>query len=130
MTKPKYATLEERKAAWSAAASKWNRERWERRRQESGKPLGYEGCHFRVRAARGRAADQFCVECGKQAQHWAHIHGTDPAEPQNYQPMCRRCHSAYDGTGAKAVKTAGPEGRRALALKAWETKRRKRANAS
>ena len=126
MTKPKYATDAERKAAASAAAKKQMRDQWERRRQESGKPLGYFGCHRRVRSARGRAGDQRCKHCEAQARHWAHIHDTDPADPKNYISLCQKCHWLYDQVGAKTVASKGAEGHRAVALKAWETKRRKR----
>ena len=93
------------------------------------RPPGYWGAHRRVRRARGPAKYQTCVTCGKDAQHWAHIHDTDPASPQNYQAMCARCHTAYDQTIAKSLATKGPDGLRAQALKAWDTKRRKRASA-
>lgn len=116
-----------------AAAGQANRDRttatsraqWEKWREENDKPLGYFGAHRRVRKTRGPAKFQTCVDCGKAALHWAHIHDTDPTDPQNYRPMCARCHYAYDQVGSKSVATKGPEGRRAIALKAWETKRRR-----
>jgi hypothetical protein len=101
---------------------------WEKWRAENGKALGYYGAHRRVRTARGPAKFQTCVGCGEGARHWAHIHDTDPADPQNYRPMCPPCHFEYDQVAAKALVTKGPEGRRAIALKAWETKRRKRVH--
>lgn len=104
-----------------------SRAQWERKRQESGQPLGYFGCHRRVRTARGPAKFQTCVSCGNPARHWAHIHDTDRTNPQNYQAMCQSCHIAYDNAAAKAFVTKGADGRRAIALKAWETKRRKKA---
>lgn len=104
-----------------------SRAQWERKRQESGQVLGYSGCHRRVRTARGPAKFQTCVSCGKPARHWAHLHDTDPTNPQNYQAMCQPCHLAYDNAAAKSLETKGAAGRRAIALKAWETKRRKRA---
>jgi len=119
VTKPKYATAAERNAALSANAKKQMRAQWEQQRQQSGQELGYYGCHRRVRKARGRAGDLACTDCGLPAMHWAHIHGTDPSDPQNYQPMCQRCHWAYDGVGTRVVQAKGPDGRRALALKAW-----------
>ena len=125
MTKPKYATAEERRAAWGESARRQMLAQWERHREESGEDLGYFGCHRRVRTQRGPAKNQTC-ECGTQARHWAHIHDTDPADPQNYLPMCQKCHWEYDRVGAKVVAAKGPEGHRAIAFKAWETKRRKR----
>ena len=125
MSKRKYATPAERKAAQGEQARKQMLAQWDKQRQETGDTLGYFGCHRRVRTARGRAADQACVQCAGPARHWAHIHDTDPADPQNYQPMCQKCHWAYDDVAVKGVATRGPEGSRAIALKAWETKRRK-----
>jgi hypothetical protein len=40
--------------------------------------------------------------------------------------MCIPCHFDYDQIGAKVLAAKTPEQRRALALKAWETKRRNR----
>lgn len=56
----------------------------------------YQRRHRAVRLARGKAAEQICVECGKNAAHWATIHGTDGSSPQHYQPMCAGCHFEYD----------------------------------
>lgn len=58
---------------------------------------GYGARHHRVRAKRGSARDYQCVECGKQAQVWAQLHDTDGMDPMDYQPMCQKCHLAYDG---------------------------------
>ena len=123
MTKPKYASAAERQAALSEQARKQMLAQWERQRGASQDSLGYFGCHRRVRKERGRAADQTCT-CGAQARHWAHIHNTDPADPKNYMPLCQKCHWRYDGVGAATVAAKSPEERRAIALKAWETKRR------
>lgn len=57
----------------------------------------YDARHCRVRAARGDASEQRCIECGKQAFAWATIDGTDGMSPEDYQPMCQPCHMAYDG---------------------------------
>lgn len=59
-------------------------------------PPEYQARHRRVLYQRGRAAEQTCVICEKQAAHWAHTHGTDPDDPQNYRPMCQSCHQRYD----------------------------------
>jgi hypothetical protein len=118
VTKPKYATETERKAALSAHATAQMRDQWERKREESGQELGYFGCHRRVRRARGRAKDQTC-ECGAQGWHWAHIHDTDPTDVQNYRAMCQKCHWAYDGVGRKMVEAKTPEERSAAAVLAW-----------
>lgn len=53
--------------------------------------------HDRVRRARGDVKGYPCVECDGPAVHWATIHGTDGMKPEDYQPMCQRCHQVYDG---------------------------------
>lgn len=71
----------------------------------SGNPCGgtrpqflapYSANHNRVRKVRGNARDQACAECAGQARDWAIIHGEDGADPENYRPLCRRCHYRYD----------------------------------
>jgi hypothetical protein len=119
MTKPKYATPADRKAALAAKARKQMLAQWERQREQDGEELGYYGCHRRVRTVRGRAGDQACTRCGKPACHWAQIHGTDPADPQNYEAMCISCHRVYDQVRAQQVQTLGAEGRTAAAKLAW-----------
>jgi hypothetical protein len=140
MTKPKYASAEERRAAMSAQAKLQMQAQWEREREQSGRDLGYYGCHRRVRTERGRAADQPCAHCGKRAQQWAHVHDTDPADTRNYIALCRPCHVAYDDVTVRSRMTKGPEGRsrearvrwsrrsseerREIIRKGWETRRR------
>mgnify|MGYP000845434441 FL=1 len=78
-----------------------------------GRDIGYGAAHDRVRKLRGRASQYICTECGGPAQQWAYNH-RDPdvirapmdallgagmlysADPAFYQPMCKRCHSAFD----------------------------------
>lgn len=61
----------------------------------------YSTRHSRVLAARGRAAEQECTDCGGRAREWSQRHGTDGTEPSHYDPRCNRCHQVYDGAGAK-----------------------------
>lgn len=105
---------------------------WEKWRAEHNLAApGYFGLHNRVRKARGPASNYACVDCEKRAQHWATLHGTDGTDVMaHYQPMCVPCHFAYDQVAAQAKATLGPEGRRAAALKAWETKHRGEGPAS
>lgn len=69
--------------------------------------LDYDAMHERIKEQRGKARLFSCITCGCQAQEWAYQH-TDP-EPRvsehgclftddvmAYEPMCRRCHRAYD----------------------------------
>lgn len=60
----------------------------------------YWTVHRRVRNDRGRASQYKCVTCGNQARDWAMRHGTDGSDPAMFDPMCRSCHIAYDGTAA------------------------------
>lgn len=72
----------------------------------------YEGAHGRLRLERGRAKEHDCVECGGPAHEWAlKADATDLLFSElgarktltayslnfdDYQPMCRDCHKAYD----------------------------------
>lgn len=68
----------------------------------------YRNAHKRIVTKRGRAADHSCVACGQQAAEWAYNHRDpderiDPARgfpyssnPDFYDPMCRKCHTAFD----------------------------------
>ena len=54
---------------------------------------------------------QKCVHCAergidKQAYDWACLRGRDGKNIEDYVPLCRRCHVAYDqpdGAGDKAI---------------------------
>lgn len=65
----------------------------------------YQARHGRVKRARGLASAQPCAHCAAQgtakaAHDWATVHGTDGADPWNdYIPLCKKCHIAYDGYG-------------------------------
>ena len=65
----------------------------------------YQVRHYKVKSVRGRAALQPCAHCAakgtaKAARDWATVHGTDGANPwTDYIPLCKKCHSAYDGYG-------------------------------
>lgn len=52
--------------------------------------------HKRVYAAKGKASQYNCVDCGKPAYDWSWIHNTDPNDVSNYEPRCRSCHLKYD----------------------------------
>jgi len=63
----------------------------------------YHARHRRNEAVRGKAKLLKCVECArrgvdKQARDWSWRHGTDPDDPMNYDPRCRKCHNVYDPT--------------------------------
>jgi hypothetical protein len=128
MTKPKYSSPEERRAAMSMHAKVQMLAQWERQRQEHGQIMpGYFGRHRRLRTTRGPVKFQACVRCERPAQHWAQLHGTDGADPNDYLAMCQKCHWAYDEVGRRVKEAMTAESRSALAHKAWATKRAKRA---
>lgn len=74
----------------------------------TGDAVGYEGAHFRLYNARGKASGHTC-SCGLPAQWWVYDHA-DPDEraqdtgrlaglpysldPEHYVAMCVRCHHA------------------------------------
>lgn len=82
--------------------------------------LSYAGAHQRVRRELGRASDNPCVKCGRQATDWAYDR-TDPSEcvgyqsymrrcvysqwPEFYMPLCRDCHTALDNGAASLART-------------------------
>jgi hypothetical protein len=63
--------------------------------------------HDRIRAAKGRAGEYDCVNCGRPARDWALRHDAEQTKTarngrvyslnvDDYMPMCRRCHWHYD----------------------------------
>ena len=69
--------------------------------------LTYKGAHSRLFYVRGKASQHQCIDCSKQALDWSHIHGTDPDNPDNYEPRCRSCHLTYDHIGAGRTDRVG-----------------------
>lgn len=79
----------------------------------TGDAISYKGMHFRVRAERGPASEEACVDagCGRPAQEWSYS-GTSgeelvqvggpwdglrySADPQDYAPRCIPCHRRFD----------------------------------
>lgn len=64
-----------------------------------GDAAGYEGFHHRVRRLRGTPSR--CDRCGAtdpgKIYDWANLTGNYP-DPDDYQRMCRTCHSRYDNS--------------------------------
>lgn len=65
--------------------------------------MDYTARHWRVQDRRGPARLLKCVHCAergtdKQARDWACLHDRDGGDPQDYIPLCRKCHHAYDPT--------------------------------
>lgn len=71
--------------------------------------VGYSAAHYRIRKDRGRAPEHGCVLCGAQAHDWALRPGVATLvgvnngsaaryslDPNDYDPMCRECHSQHD----------------------------------
>jgi hypothetical protein len=64
----------------------------------------YQTQHTRNQAQRGKASLYKCIDCAargidKQASDWSWRQGTNPDDVMNYDPRCRKCHNAYDGSG-------------------------------
>ena len=89
----------------------------------------YEAAHGRVRRDKGHPTQYTCVRCPAQATEWALLaeasqilvqpEGKRMAgslyspNPDDYVPMCRKCHSAYDAAeGPKKEKAAYGQGPR------------------
>lgn len=72
----------------------------------------YQSAHYRVRMAKGRAAEYPCVDdCGEQAEEWSLNEDSEELLIQatgrdagmkfsmnidDYEPRCRSCHKKYD----------------------------------
>jgi hypothetical protein len=71
----------------------------------------YHSAHSVMTARKGRASEQACADCNKQAHHWAYMHHCPDERrdesgaaagiawcphPEHYQPRCRTCHRQYD----------------------------------
>jgi hypothetical protein len=67
---------------------------------------GYHTAHNRVVAARGRAGDYDCEDCGSPAAHWSYDHrdlderwsrlGPYSLKREHYRPRCVSCHKRLD----------------------------------
>lgn len=67
----------------------------------------YRTVHSRLVAARGKASNHECVDCGDTAREWSYDH-TDPESKHDdrggdysvdldrYEPRCRTCHFYFD----------------------------------
>ena len=65
----------------------------------AGDSVTYKGLHLRINRELGKA-DRCVNGCVTTTRYeWAHIHGTDPLDVANYQPMCVGCHRRYDHSG-------------------------------
>lgn len=79
-----------------------------------GDDIMYDSAHARVKRRRGGACNYPCIDCGEVAQDWSYnrkakrelygpskAHGKAyilaySADPDDYEPRCRKCHSAFD----------------------------------
>jgi hypothetical protein len=75
----------------------------------------YARAHEHIYAAKGKASEHACVDCGQPAAHWSYD-GNDSDElteaggrndgrryslkPEHYNPRCHGCHVKHDGLGA------------------------------
>ena len=61
-----------------------------------GDEAGYQALHLRVENRRGKASEHICARCAERiADDWANLSG-NYVDPNDYAPMCRTCHRAYD----------------------------------
>lgn len=79
-----------------------------------GDAVTYAAAHNRVRRLQGPASLHLCP-CGKPAQHWAYLHGSEKEvidrdgfpfspDPADYRALCVSCHKRFDL--ARKAKTA------------------------
>lgn len=83
------------------------------------KPVSYQWAHSRTARVRGKASNQECEGCGREAQEWAYQGGSQyevagtytkhkrgvsrevssvwSPHPDDYLPLCQRCHAEWDG---------------------------------
>lgn len=85
-----------------------------------GSRVSYSAAHYRTRKAKGSATDHTCAECGGRAREWAYRGGAADEkweeidgywhpyslEPDDYQPMCKKCHTAFDRKNPKGAPSA------------------------
>jgi hypothetical protein len=47
---------------------------------------------------RGKASEYLCSEesCENDGTQWSWVHGLDPRDSYNYDPLCDSCHGKYD----------------------------------
>jgi NAD-dependent SIR2 family protein deacetylase len=56
----------------------------------------YSTLHKRLVKARGPAKNQPCSNCSAVAAEWALVHDKTGQNPNDYVPLCRKCHQKYD----------------------------------
>jgi hypothetical protein len=89
-----------------------------------GDQVGYKARHTRVVRARGAAKTHDCAHCAEAgavtpAHDWATRHGTIGLNVNDYLPLCRRCHQAYDGITDAAVALFQSDEHRARVQELW-----------
>jgi hypothetical protein len=64
-----------------------------------GSAASYQSVHQRIARQRGvasRCENRSALGCISEKYEWAHIHGTDPHDVDNYRQLCKSCHITYD----------------------------------
>jgi len=59
----------------------------------------YGSLHARIGRERGAATEcemRTEVGCASETYEWAHVHGTDAQDVNNYRQLCKSCHVTYD----------------------------------
>jgi len=80
----------------------------------------YATMHARLARIRGPASRYRCVDCGRAARDWSYDwscpdelmdrFGAYSADPNRYQPRCRRCHHRFDRRHAATIPKNRPPG--------------------
>ena len=75
----------------------------------------YKAAHVKLYRRRGKAGGYLCVKCDERARDWSLRHRDPRVHPEmddatgmrysmnvdDYDPMCKPCHLAYDGIGVR-----------------------------
>lgn len=77
-----------------------------------GEHVKYAAVHLRVQAAKGKASEHRCVDCGAQAQEWSYNNsgikeqqdatGRYSTDLDQYDPRCKPCHRRFDAAHQSA----------------------------
>lgn len=58
--------------------------------------ITYSGVHTWLARKIGSAKKHKCKHCGKQAHDWSNIDHKYRINLNDYQPLCKKCHTKYD----------------------------------
>lgn len=70
--------------------------RGKRHHSWKGDKVTYSSIHDWIRSRKGKAGNQKCLHCEKQARDWANIDHTYSRDLDDYISLCRKCHIKFD----------------------------------